>query len=221
MRHNLPRTIFFMLWLCAAAAAADKPASLKAIPKDLHWKVAPVDWKIDDGAVLTITAGKGSNEFVSPLDGNSSSGAPKLMFQPDEEFVLSAKVTVDFQSTWDAGFLAVQAGVTEWAKLCLEMSNQGNPKIVSVVTHGVSDDSTGVPVEGTSVYLKVAKIGPALFFYYSPDGKNWTPVRAFRLSSGKLEVGFAAQAPVGERCTVKFTEIRYSPKRAENIWTGE
>ncbi len=218
---KIPRFVLLVFLLCTCLAAAQKPIALKGVPKDLRWQIAPLDWEIEDGNTLTITAGKGTDEFVSPLDGHTSTGAPKLMFQPDDEFVLTARVTVDFKSTWDAGFLALQAGETDWAKLALEMSNQGKPKVISVVTHGVSDDSTGVPVVGTAVYLKVAKIGPAIFFYYSNDGKEWTPVRAFRLGAGPVQVGFAAQAPVGERCTVKFSEIRYSPKHAANIWTGE
>ena len=126
---------------------------------------------------LSITAGKQTNWFVSPLDGVKAENSPKLLLKPAEDFVLSAKVTVDFQSQWDAGTLVLYANDTVWAKLCFEMSIEKQPTIVSVVTRGLSDDNNSIAIHGNSVYLKIAKVGQGIFFYASTDGKKWTIIR--------------------------------------------
>jgi len=83
-----------------------------------------------------------------------------------------------------------------------------------VVTRGLSDDNISIPIKGSSVYLKVSKSGHAIFFFASEDGQNWSIVRIFSLGDNlDLRVGFSSQAPVGEGCTTKFTEIKYVPKK--------
>jgi uncharacterized protein len=136
---------------------------------------------------------------------------------------LSAKVTVNFVSTFDAGVLFLYERDDLWAKLCFEYSPHNEPMIVSVVTRSFSDDCNSAVIDGKTVYLHVARMdGGAIGFHYSLDGQYWNMVRYFTL--GKLEnlrVGFEAQAPIGEGCNVVFSEIAYRPDLLKDMRTGE
>jgi len=224
MKHFSVIPIVLVFVACAASSlwAQDVPAQLKAVPAPLQWRHQPADWKIESGETLSITAGRSTDWFISPIDGQIRDNSPVLLFKAAEEFVLQAKVTVDFQSAWDAGVLVVYGGETNWAKLCFEWSREKEPYAVSVVTRGVSDDSTSIPLKGNTVYLKMAKIGQAIFFYVSSDAQAWKLIRAFRPDpASELRIGFSSQSPTGNGCKSVFSEIKYAPKRVENIWTGE
>lgn len=202
-------------------AADQRKPVISGVPGPLEWQNVAVNWQIDEEKKLTITGGKQTDWFVSPMDGAKHDNSPRLLFRPAEDFVLSAKVTVHFESQWDGGALVVYAGEGLWAKLCLEKTVEQHPAIVTVVTRTLSDDSNSIAVQGNSVYLKIAKAGQAIFFYASEDGMKWSIIRAFSLGATQnLRVGFSSQAPLGEKCTTVFEEIRYSPKRVD-LWSGQ
>ena len=191
------------------AAAADAGLRLPGLPRPLSWKGQPLASRLGDDGTLSITAGKGADWFNWPGGGDRKAGAPRLIFEADEDFVLSAKVSVDFRSVWDAGGLALVADDSHWAKLCFELTNDHRPSVISVVTRDLSDDAGARPVSGKSAYLKIAKSGAVIFFYGSDDGRSWTIVRKFALPAKRLQVGFLAQAPDGENVEARFSEIRY------------
>ncbi len=211
-------------------ALAQQPAApvLPGLPLTFQWRNNPADWSVKDGA-LTIRAGEKTDWFISPIDAKISATSPVMLFPAARDFSLSAKVTVDFRAQWDAGVLAVYADEKNWVKFCFEKTVEQKPSIVSVVTRVLSDDSTAVPIEGNSVYLKIAKSGQAIFLYYSTDAANssrprkWTVVRAFSLGAAgqPLQIGFSAQSPVGSGSTTTFTDIQYKPTAVANFWAGE
>jgi hypothetical protein len=215
--------LFAVSLLAAALLNAGEPnkVTLNQIPQPLQWKNAPVSSQTEDN-VLTITAGKSTDWFIAPSDRKATASAPVLLFQPAEEFVLSAKLRVEFGKQWDAGTLMVFAGDDSWAKLAFEVSVYGEPTIVSVVTRGVSDDCNSTVITGNTVYLQIAKVGRALGFYYSTGGRSWRLVRTFTLGETQpLLAGFSVQSPIGEGASAAFSEIQYSPKAVKDIFKGE
>jgi uncharacterized protein len=207
--------------------AQSGPVSLTAIPARLEWMNQPAAVQVRGGNELEITAGKSTDRFTSPNDGTVRSNSPWLLFEQTGDFALRAKVTVDFRSKWDAGALVLYIDDQHWAKLCFEYSTAGKPTIVSVVTRGLSDDANAFPVEGTTVWLQVARAGPSIFFYSSADGKSWHVIRNFTLGtpqsamSPKLRVGFSSQSPAGEGCRSVFSSIRHIPARLKDVWSGQ
>ena len=144
------------------------------------------------------------------------------MTPPDASFLLSAKVAVAFGATYDAGALQIRANSELGAKLCFEYSPQGRPMIVSVVTRGVSDDCNSVEIEGTEIYLRVARAPRTVAFHYSHDGRIWHLVRYFSLGQvDTLSVGFSAQSPTGVRCAVTFSDISYRAGSLNDNRSGE
>jgi regulation of enolase protein 1 (concanavalin A-like superfamily) len=214
-------TLFAVL-LVGAVLFGVQPSgiSIKGIPAELQWKNVPESWKVDEQG-LQIVAGKNTDWFVSPLDGKVSSNAPLLLFKPDKDFVLSAKLTVELRRQWDAGFLMAYLNDSTWAKFALELSAYQEPTIVTVVTRGASDDCNSSVITGNSIYLQLGKIGRALAFYTSPDGRAWKLVRSFTLGEAEsLRVGFASQSPLGEKGTASFSEIRYAATRISDLFKG-
>ncbi|MFN8371404.1 MAG: DUF1349 domain-containing protein [Anaerolineae bacterium] len=185
--------------------------TLTTIPTELHWQNQPVDWKLEPQGTLTMSAGASSDWFIDPNGTFSKGNAPSAVFTPpDADFVLSARVTVGFGATYDAGVLRIHSSDEVWAKLCFEYSPQGKPMVVSVVTRGFSDDCNSTVIDGATVYLRISRNGQTFAFHYSPDGRVWNLVRYFGL--GKLEavqIGFSSQSPTGQQCTATFADIHY------------
>lgn len=193
---------------------------LDEIPYPLEWHQEPQSWSYENG-VLRAVAGPQTDLFVDPLGKVSIHNAPRLLFDVEGDFILSSKVKVGFQGTYDAGVLAVYQRENSWAKLCFEMSPQGEPMVVSVVTKGTSDDCNSLPTGDNEIYLRLARIGDAFAFHHSLDAKFWHMVRVFQLEPGSFKTGFLAQAPVGEGCAVRFSEIRLEARRLGDIRSGE
>jgi len=196
---------------------------LPAIPADLEWRLDPVEWAVEQGNGLVIRAGAKTDLFVDPKDGRKQDAAPAALFiPPDRSFLLSARVTVGFGATYDAGVLHVRAADDRWAKLCFEYSPQGEPMVVSVVNRGVSDDCNSVVVPGKTAWLRVSQGETATAFHYSLDGARWSFVRYFSLGTLEgLRVGFSSQSPTGNGCRSEFADIRYRAGFPKDLRSGE
>jgi regulation of enolase protein 1 (concanavalin A-like superfamily) len=194
-----------------------------ALPASLSWHNEPAAFTTEGGA-LTISSGALTDWFLDP----AGARAPKmdapaaLLTPPDDAFLFSARVTVDFGATYDAGALALHAGDDVWAKLCFEYSPQREPMVVSVVTRGASDDCNSTVIDGNSVWLRVHRDRRRLAYHYSLDGQYWHLVRHFTL--GDVEdprIGFLAQSPTGPGCTVTFDSISYRAAVLADLRSGE
>jgi regulation of enolase protein 1 (concanavalin A-like superfamily) len=174
---------------------------LPAVPAELEWRLDPLEWAVEQGSRLVIRAGAMTDLFVDPKDGRKQDAAPAALFlPPDRSFMLSARVTVGFSATYDAGVLHVRAADDRWAKLCFEYSPQGQPMVVSVVNRGET----------------------ATAFHYSLDGVHWSFVRHFSLGAlDGLRVGFSSQSPTGKGCRSEFADIRYRAGFPGDLRSGE
>lgn len=204
----------------------EEPVRIQAVPAPLRWEPGPPDWRPRGEDALTVTAGPRTDMFADPAGAAPVLGAPRLLAPLSGDFQLSALVTVEFASAFDAGVLLLWAGERSWAKLCFELSPQGEPMIVSVVTRGVSDDCNSFVVDGRQAWLRIARLGQAFAFHASTDGRQWRFVRYFRLDgtapgeSQEVAAGFEAQSPTGDGCTVTFERIRFAPERLGDLRDG-
>ncbi len=191
---------------------------LEGIPFNLYCEHSPVELKIEDGRVLTITSGKHTDLFINIMDDIPINNSPRLMFTTDEDFILSTKVEVKFNTVYDGGALVLFSNERLWAKLCLEYSIYKRPFIASVVTCEHPDDCNSGFVDKEEVYLRASKIGGRIIFHYSLDGKGGQFVRHFTLGDvSVISVGFASQSPEGESCTSIFSEIDFKLEKLRDI----
>jgi hypothetical protein len=194
-----------------------------ALPLPLAWLREPQSWSVPDKTSLVITAGPRTDWFVDPQRAASPVlNAPALVGRVSGDFLLSARVTVAFAQTYDAGVLMVHGHDSSWAKLCFEYSPDREPMVVSVVTREVSDDCNSFVVERASVWLRIARLGRAFAFHASTDGSRWRLIRHFGLElDGDPSLGFAAQSPTGESCTVTFDRIVFEATRLADLRSGD
>ncbi len=158
---------------------------------------------------------------MHPGTGEAKLDAEARLEPVEGDFLLGARVEVDFAATFDAGVLVVWRDMRTWAKLCFEYSPEGEPMVVSVVTRGVSDDANSAVVDGDAVWLRIARLGPAFAFHCSTDGERWRLVRHFALGGeGEVQAGFLAQSPTGAGCAARFSEIVLRSETLSDIRSG-
>jgi regulation of enolase protein 1 (concanavalin A-like superfamily) len=186
------------------------------------WGNPPCEAEVADGA-LTLTSGPSSDLFIDPAgEEGARPDAGRLTGLPgDLDFTLSARVSVQFRSPSDAGVLLLYLSERRWAKLCYELSPQGRPTAVTVVTRSMSDDSNSFETGGAPLWLRITRAGRAWAFHASEDGNWWRMVRYFTLGEASgARIGFMSQSPRGEGCTAVFDNIVYKPGAPANLRDG-
>src|SRR5580693_8650251 len=175
------------------------------------------------GGSLILVSGAKSDLFIDPEGGEGARpDAGRLTGLPgDLDFTLSARVTVRFASVFDAGVLLLYLSERRWAKLCYELSPQRRPTAVTVVTHGISDDSNSFATDGGPLWLRITRSGRVWAFHVSADGAYWDLLRYFSLGEGSgARIGFLAQSPMGHGCTAVFDAISYQVGAPANLRDG-
>jgi hypothetical protein len=176
-----------------------------------------------DGGTLTLASGPKSDLFIDPAgDEATRPDAGRWTGLPGEDdFTFSARVTVAFASTFDAGVLLLYLSERRWAKLCYEFSPQHKPTAVTVVTRGTSDDSNSFETAGGPLWLRITRSGRAWAFHASADGAYWQLLRYFTLGEASgARIGFLAQSPTGAGCTAILDSVTYQPGAPADLRDG-
>src|SRR5580693_5577794 len=175
------------------------------------------------GGSLILVSGAKSDLFIDPEGGEGARpDAGRWTGLPGEsDFTFSARVTVGFASTFDAGVLLLYLSERRWAKLCYEFSPQRKPTAVTVVTHGTSDDSNSFETAGGPLWLRITRSGRVWAFHAAADGAYWKLLRYFTLGEASgARVGFLAQSPTGAGCTAIFDSVTYKPGAPADLRDG-
>jgi regulation of enolase protein 1 (concanavalin A-like superfamily) len=189
----------------------------------------PEVWRRDDTADAVVADAPAHTDFyINPggpdsADAETILNAPSLLGSPPSgDFQLTARVSVDFRSQYDAGVLLLWADEKHWAKFCFEFSPASSPMVVSVVTREVSDDANAFTVDSNTVWLRLSRIDRAYAFHASTDGTTWQLIRFFHLGddTGSHQIGFEGQSPTGEGCTVTFDRITFTTQRLAELRDG-
>ena len=200
---------------------------LPTVPFALSPSTAEI-WRFDaPSGALTVTAAPRTDIFTDPAGPSSAiesmlNAATLLGLPPAGDFQLSARVTVDFAATFDAGVLLLWGDKDHWGKLCFEFSPAGEPMVVSVVTRGVSDDANAFAVTDRSIWLRVSRIDHTYAYHASTDGNLWRMIRYFTINDDveQHRIGFEGQSPTGEGCAASFDEIRFARDRLRDMRDG-
>ena len=204
-----------------ATFAQTAPVHLNSIPFELSWENAPSSFNVS-GTTLKIVAGAKTDMFRDPNLTYNTDNAPKLLFKPDNDFVLIASIEHSFASKWDGGAIVLKKDSLNWIKFCFEKDYTGARRVVSVVTKNISDDCNSVEINSNKVFYKIAKADNVITLYYSVDGTKWFLVRHLQFDvAGDFYLGFLAQSPTGDRCEVNFSNISYEAKKIKDPYEGE
>jgi uncharacterized protein len=188
----------------------------------------PGVWRRDGGGALVADAPGHTDLYVNPggpgsADAASLLNAATLVGTPPEgDFQFSARVGVDFRAQFDAGVLLLWIDETRWGKFCFEFSPQSEPMVVSVITRGVSDDANAFVVPDRSVWLRVSRVDGVYAYHASTDGRTWQLIRVFSLGEDLAghRLGFEAQSPTGDGCTVTFDDLRFTREPLADLRDG-
>lgn len=180
-----------------------------------------------EGVLKVYALGK-TDYFNSPVKVNGRypdvvASAPFYYMNVTGDFVLRAKVSLEFKSLYDAAALFIYESDRMWAKLAFEKSDMPGraPAVVSVVTNNISDDCNGPVPDTDSVWFQVARVDDTFAFHYSLDGEKYSMVRLFTLPVRRtIRVGFEAQSPVGEGGYRYFSKVSLENVRLNNIRAG-
>lgn len=224
MKSFIRLTIFFIITsMKIGESFAQRNDSLRidGIPKLLKWENRPKEYAVNKTSVM-IASGEKTDMFRDPNVTYNTDNAPKLIFEADSNFVITAAVEHAFLSKWDGGALVLKADSLNWVKCCFEKDYTGARRIVTVVTKGISDDCNSVEINNNKVYFKIAKADNVITIYYSLTGAKWFLVRHFTFdNANNLKVGFLSQSPTGKDCKVMFSEIKYAAKKIKDPYLGE
>ena len=194
---------------------------ISSIPYELFWENHPEKFSINNNSI-TLVAGPKTDMFRDPTVTYNTDNAPKLLFRPDSDFVLISSIEHAFASKWDGGAIVIKQDSLNWIKFCFEKDYTGARRVVSVVTKNISDDCNSVSLKENKVFYKVAKAGNVITLYYSVNGKSWFLIRHLRFETDKnFTLGFLAQSPTGNKCTVRFSNIHYKATRIKDPYLGE
>jgi len=194
---------------------------IHSIPHPIFFENSHLNFSVKDDEI-ELVAGPKTDMFRDPNVTYNTDNAPKMLFEADSNFVLTAAIEHSFTSKWDGGAIVIKQDSLNWIKFCFEKDYTGAKRVVSVVTKNISDDCNSVEVKSNRVFYKLAKAGNVVTLYYSLDGIKWFLVRhlQFDTESG-FKVGFLAQSPTGEKCDVKFSKITYVVKKIKDPYAGE
>jgi regulation of enolase protein 1 (concanavalin A-like superfamily) len=210
-----------LLFISPANAQKNDSLIIKSIPHALFLENSPVKFSVNQNEIL-IVAGPKTDMFRDPNVTYNTDSAPKIFFEPDDNFVLTAEIEHAFASKWDGGAIVLKQDSLNWIKFCFEKDYTGARRVVSVVTKNISDDCNSVEMKSNKVFYKVAKADNVITLYYSADGIKWFLIRHLQFDTTKgLKVGFLAQSPMGEKCQVKFSNITYQAKKIKDPYAGE
>lgn len=192
---------------------------IKTIPHALKIYNDPLKFETKGDSIITITANANTNLFNSPQGNWNRQNAPMILFHPDSNFILSAKVKANLKEVYDVAALVVYHDNDFWAKLCFENSADKEAMIVSVVTKKYSDDCNSAKLANNYVYLAIAKKGKEYSFHYSKDNLKWKLIRHFRieLSDNNTLIGFAVHCYAGKMFSADFSDIYYSNNTLGNM----
>jgi regulation of enolase protein 1 (concanavalin A-like superfamily) len=84
-------TSFILLFSFSALWAQSDKLNLSTIPHALQWEIKPLSHSLKQDE-LVMVAGEKTDMFRDPNVTYNTDNAPKLLFKPDENFVLSAAI---------------------------------------------------------------------------------------------------------------------------------
>ena len=220
-KRTLTSYILLSMLFNSEIKAQKDSVRINSIPYGMFWENKAEKFSLNNNEMVMV-AGEKTDMFRDPNVTYNTDNAPKLLFRPDNDFILIASIEHSFSSKWDGGAIVLKQDSLNWIKFCFEKDYTGAKRVVSVVTKNISDDCNSVEIKTNKVFYKLAKADNVITLYYSPDGKKWFLIRHLQFDTDKhLTLGFLAQSPTGKKCEVKFSNISYQAKKIKDPYLGE
>lgn len=175
--------VFVIVTICNAQQSGT--VNISTIPVPLTWYNKPISFATKAGNLI-IVAGEKTDMFRDPNVTYNTDNAPKLLFQPAENFILTASIQHSFFNKWDGSAIVLIEDSLNWIKFCFEKDYTGARRVVSVVTKDISDDCNSIEITSNKVFYKLAKADNVITLYASTDGKKWLLTRHLQFNIKNL-----------------------------------
>ncbi len=162
--------------------------------------------------------------------GFRNDNAPALLFQSNDNFTLTTKVSFEYKKQFDQCGLIIYLDSNNWFKSSIEFEKENYSRLGSVVTNsGYSDWATCDISLPSEIWYRLNRRGPDFLIEYSFDGKLYNQMRIFHLNAlgettkamGKanpplpaqerIKFGFYACSPSDSSFRAEFTEFTLEP----------
>jgi regulation of enolase protein 1 (concanavalin A-like superfamily) len=191
----------------------------QTLPGELKWRNEPAVWRFDPEGLYIEPRGK--TDVFRKYQHPPRDTACFLYTEIAGDFTLSAKISLEGKVFGDAGAVTIRRDETMWAKLCIERSPGGETSIVSVVTHGWSDDANNELLRTPEGDLRITRIENLIGMHYRVGRAPWRFVRAFALDwPTVVNAGVQAQAPLEAGCKVRCAELTLSRETVRDFRSG-
>jgi regulation of enolase protein 1 (concanavalin A-like superfamily) len=200
-----------LLWSCTTTSfeATDCEVRVGAITFSKSMNEAQQQTVARPGE-LTLQSGPKTDFFNEPNGKDKYGNAPVLLTPINnlESFTFMTQVTPTFTDTYDAGAVYLFVDDDHWLKLAFEMDERKLTRLVTVRTHGTSDDNNHDAVTAATVWLKVSSNGESIGYYYSVDNITWQLLRVYKNDfPATVWLGLSAQSPLGTGNTAHFAGV--------------
>jgi uncharacterized protein len=176
----------------------------------------------NDNGVIEITSPPKTDFFCDICSSYKMFNAPVYYTNIEGDFIFRCKVKPELNQTYDAGGIIAYESDNKWIKFAFEKTDLGHPSVVSVITNNVSDDGNGEKIKDSEIWMQIARKDHNWCLHYSKYKSNWRMVRYFRLELiNNISIGLFSQSPLGNGCTVKFSEVELLNQIYTNIKKAE
>ena len=187
---------------------------------ELSWINKPLESRVNNKKI-TIVAGKGTNLFNSPSGYFKCCDFPFYGTKVVGDFIMTCQINPIFNHVYDLGCIVVWENEDKWIKFAYEMTDNGEPAVVSIRTDVYSDDCNGHMVEGPC-WFRISRKDNVFALHYSKDKEVWNLARIFRIEMKEdVLVGVSAQCPSGQKFSVEFNELEITDYYFTNQRSGK
>lgn len=186
--------------------------------ESMSWMNEPPHHAIEDGT-LTVRSGLKTDFWQGTHYGFHRDDGHFLWTNRVGDFTAGAAFRGRYETLYDQAGMMIRADATHWIKCGVELTD-GHPHLSVVVTNGRSDWSAfRLMDEPDTVYMRLSRLGDAVFIQYSLDDANWAMARLayFPPERTELKVGIAFCSPQREGFEASFSRFEIGEPLSRDI----
>ncbi|MCR9135466.1 MAG: DUF1349 domain-containing protein [Alphaproteobacteria bacterium] len=186
--------------------------------ESMTWMNEPPFHALDDG-ILTVRSGMKTDFWQSTYYGFHRDDGHFLWTKGAGDFTAQVAFRGHYEALYDQAGMMMRADARHWIKCGIELTD-GHAHLSVVVTNGQSDWSAiRLPDNPDEVFLRMTRLGDAVFIQYSLDDADWAMARLayFPPAFDEVKAGIAFCSPEREGFEASFRRFEIGEPLSRNI----
>ena len=189
----------------------DKPS----FDSRFSWLNEPESWWVDsEKEVLIIEPNQETDFWQKTRYGFENDNGHFLYTEVMDDFMLEARLSLNFQNQYDQAGLMIRLSSDFWLKTSIEHEQEDEDKLGVVVTRDGFSDWSSQEYSGRlkDISFRIEKEGPDFLVYFKEMPESgWTQLRMTHLKeSDSINCGLYACSPVGSGFSARFDYLKIS-----------